>query len=201
MEHPKVSNADMEGRIVRFSKLKEQGIPLMFIDSVLPGHRRMNFAVIGDTASENPEFRPYITEPHKFQIGMVNAPTGSGPAYHTHDYVEMFIPLTGRWRYYWGNDPEGEPEGEAVLEPWDMISLPPGLWRGFENIAPENAWLLAVLDPHEVFTGKDPYWAPKVARAAAEHGFHADDSGKMVRPENYEQVRDEVRAELERGMR
>ena len=27
--------------IVRFDHLKERGIPLMFIDSILPGHQRM----------------------------------------------------------------------------------------------------------------------------------------------------------------
>ena len=73
-------------RIVRFDKLKQQGIPLMFIDSALPGYYRMNYAVIGDTASENPEFASYISAPHKFQIGMFCAPPGCGPAYHAHEW-------------------------------------------------------------------------------------------------------------------
>ena len=53
----------MEGRIARFADLKHNGTPIMFIDSVLPGHYRMNFSVIGDTASENPDFKPMITRP------------------------------------------------------------------------------------------------------------------------------------------
>jgi len=52
---------------------------------------------------------------------------------------------------YWGNDPDGEPDGEVNLGVWDMISFPPGLWRGFENIGDEPAWFFAVLDPHTVF--------------------------------------------------
>ena len=80
----------------RFTEVRERGIPLMFIDSILPRHYRMNFAIVGDTASENPDFQPILREPHKFQIGMVNAPPGCGPAYHTHDYIELFFVLTGR---------------------------------------------------------------------------------------------------------
>ena len=200
MAHPRVTPEEMQQRIVRFDHLKQQGIPLMFIDSVIPRHHRMNFAVIGDTASENPEFRPLLTQPHKFQIGVVNAPPGCGPAYHTHDYIEMFMPLTGRWRFYYGNDPEGPPEGEASLEPWDMISLPPGLWRGFENMSGEHAWLFAVLEPHEVFEGKDPYWAEQIVRQAAEFGFHADERGKMVKPDDYQEHRARVAAILQKGL-
>ncbi len=200
MPHPVTSSDEMQKRIVRFAELRDRGTPLMFIDSILPRHYRMNFAVVGDTASENPDFRPYLTQPHKFQIGMVNAPPNCGPAYHTHDYIELFVVLTGRWRYYWGNSPEGVPDGEAFLDMWDMISLPPGLWRGFENVSAEPAWLLAVLEPHEVFAGKDPYWAPQVTRQAAQYGFQADEFGKMIKPANYETLRQQVAAELLPGV-
>jgi quercetin dioxygenase-like cupin family protein len=189
MKVKKYTNEEMMGRIVRFKDLKEHGIPLMFIDSILPGHHRMNYPVIGDTASENPDFEVdvAIRSPHKFQIGMVMAPPGNGPAYHTHDYIEAFMPLTGRWRYYWGNSPE-EIEGEAILEPWDWISLPAGLWRGFENISEEDAWLVGVLEPHDVFTGKDPHWSSDVVEKAGNYGFEADEKGKMIKPGNYEQI-------------
>lgn len=198
--HPPVSNEEMLSRVVRFDQLKQQGIPLMFIDSILPGHQRMNYAVVGDTASENSEFSPALTQPHKFQIGMFNCPPHSGPAYHSHDYCEMFMPLNGTWRFYWGNDPDGEPEGEVILGQWDIISFPPGVWRGFENISEENAWGFAVLDPHAVFTGKDPYWAQSVVDAAAEHGFRADESGKMIPPENYAEVKAQMYAKLAAGI-
>src|SRR5690242_6314640 len=127
-KHPRITSEQMQREyIVRFDQLKNQGIPLMFIDSILPGHQRMNYSVIGDTASENPEYAPAITTPHKFQIGMGYAATGNGPAYHTHDYVEMFLILEGSWRFYWGNDPDPDKfEGDVILGKWDMITLPPG---------------------------------------------------------------------------
>jgi mannose-6-phosphate isomerase-like protein (cupin superfamily) len=190
--HPPISNEQMQrDYIVRFDDLKERGIPLMFIDSVLPGHQRMNYAVIGDTASENPEFEPAITIPHKFQIGMGYAAPGNGPAFHTHDYVEMFLILKGKWRFYWGNSPDAI-DGEVILRKWDMITLPPGLYRGFEVAGKKVGWFFAVLDPHPVFLSKDPYWAPEVERRAAEAGFHADETGKMVKPANYVELREKM---------
>lgn len=184
----------MLSRVVRFSDYtKEKAVPLMFIDSMLPGHHRLNFAVIGDTASENPDYEVMLKQPHNFQIGMFKAmPNGNGPAYHTHDYVELFLPLEGTWRFYWGNDPESDPEGEVTLSRWDLISFPPGLWRGFENIGSEPAWCFAVLEAHDVYQGKDPYWSPRVIRRAAEQGFEADDSGRMIKPANFSTLNAEM---------
>jgi quercetin dioxygenase-like cupin family protein len=194
MDHPHVTPEEMRSRVVRFSDYtREKAVPLMFIDSLLPGHHRLNYAVIGDTASENPDYSVMVSQPHRFQIGMFKAMSnGNGPAFHTHDYIELFLPLEGKWRFYWGNDPEGEPEGEVILEKWDMISFPPGLWRGFENISAEPAWCFAVQEPHEVFEGKDPYWSPKVIKAAKENGFEADAEGRMIKPENFDKLNNEM---------
>lgn len=198
MEHPHVSSAEMLSRVIRFSDYtKEKAVPLMFIDSLIPGHHRLNYAVIGDTAAENPDYEVMMKQPHKFQIGMFKAmPNGNGPAFHTHDYVELFLPLEGRWRFYWGNDPDGEPEGDVILEKWDLISFPPGLWRGFENIAAEPAWCFAVLEQHEVFEGKDPYWSPKVIRKAAEYGFQSDADGRMHKPDNFDALNAQLLEEM-----
>lgn len=192
----------MAGRIARFADVRRRGIPLMFIDSVLPGHQRMNYALIGDTASENPEFDPIVAAPHGFQIGMVKARPGNGPAYHTHRYVESFLVLSGRWRFYWGSDPDpARSDGEAILDRWDYVTLPPDLYRGFEVVdaADETgeAWLFAVLEAHRVFADKDPIWSPQVVAQAAAHGFRADETGKMVPPADYAEVRQRLLTELE----
>ncbi|RKD76342.1 hypothetical protein ATL39_0559 [Sinobaca qinghaiensis] len=194
----KTLNEQMKDRIIRFKDLKAKGIPLMFIDSIIPGHQRINYALIGDTASENPEYKPMITEPHGFQIGMVKALPGNGPAFHTHDYIETFVPLSGKWRFYWGEGPD-QIDGEEIIGEWDLITLPPGLYRGLENVGEEEAWLFAVLEQHEVFEGKDPYWAPEVVRKAAEYGFDADDKGKMIAPDNFKQLEKEMAEKLKMG--
>lgn len=194
-DHPKQTAESMAQGVMRFDELKKNGIPLMFIDSFLPRHWRMNYAVIGDTASENTDYeiQRAITRPHDFQIGMGWAPPGCGPAWHTHDYIEMFFVLRGSWRFYWSNDPNEEDtsggEGSFLINEWDAISLPAGVWRRFENASDDIAWFFAVLESHKVYEGKDPYWSPVVEQTASEAGFHADENGKMVHPENYDELK------------
>lgn len=188
----------MEGRIARWNDIRRNGVPVMFIDSVLPGHYRMNYSVVGDTASENPDYTAAITAPHKFQIGMFEAPPGNGPAWHTHSYVEMFVPLTGTWRFVYGTDPD-DPEGdvtEVVLGPWDVISFPAGLWRRFENASDANAVGFAVLDPHEVFRDKDPIWPSWLVEKAAAQGLAADEHGRMVKPANFDEIEMDISARI-----
>lgn len=201
MSNKKTTPKEMLARVVRFNDVKQHPIPLMFIDSVLPRHQRLNYSIIGDTASENPDFSPMFNQSHKFQIGMVNAPPKCGPAYHTHEYVEMFMPLTGKWRFYWGNDPDGKPEGEVILNQWDMISFPPHLYRGLENVSRTNSWLFAVLDPHDVYRFKDPIWAQQVLDQAGAHGFRADERGKMIKPDNYDEVHAQLLSKLTKSMK
>lgn len=191
----------MAGRVARFRDLKERGTPLMFIDSILAGHQRMNYALIGDTASENDAYDPMITAPHGFQVGVVKAKPGNGPAYHTHNYIEAFMPLRGAWRFYWGESAD-KVDDETVIHEWDLISLPPKLWRGFEVLNDgsgegQEGWILGILEEHKVFAGKDPYWAPQVTRRASEQGFDADPSGKMVKPENYSDLEAQMREKLD----
>ena len=199
MKHPEQTQESMSARVMRFDDMKARGMPLMFIDSILPEHWRMNFAVIGDTASENPDFRlqRMITAPHRYQLGMAWAPPGCGPAWHTHDYIESFFILRGPWRFFWGNsDNPAEAGGHFDLDEWDLISLPPGMYRSFEYRGEEVGWFFAVLETHEVYQGKDPYWSPQVERQAATHGFHADEKGKMVQPPDYEQFKQQQQERL-----
>lgn len=199
MEHPRQTPDSMAKRVMRFDELKSSGIPIMFIDSMIPRHYRMNYAVIGDTASENPDYENQraITDPHNFQVGMGWAPPQCGPAWHTHDYIESFFILKGPWRFYWGNDDDpDQPEGYFDLNEWDMISLPPGMYRSFEYIGDQIGWFFAVLESHQVFDGKDPYWAPKIEQQAAEVGYRANEQGKMVLPPDYQQQKSEHTARL-----
>lgn len=192
-----ITPAEMQSRVVRFGDYTEdKAVPLMFIDSFLPGHHRLNFAVIGDTASENPDYEVMLKQPHGFQIGMFKAMPGNGPAWHKHDYIELFLPLEGKWRFLWSNDPEKGAEGEFILEKWDLISLPAGVWRSFQNISDKPAWCFAVLEQHQVFEGKDPYWPPSVIQKAREYGFESDENGKMIKPANF----DELNAKLLKEM-
>ena len=189
MEHPKQTQESMAARVMRFEELKGKGIPIMFIDSMLPGHMRMNYAVIGDTAAENPDYsiQRAITEPHRYQIGMAWAPPGCGPAWHTHDYTESFFILSGPWTFFWGNEDDPDKvEGEFVLNEWDMISLPPGMYRQLRILRRFNRLVLRCARVAPGLRGQGSLLGAQIEAAAAANGYAADERGKMVHPPDYE---------------
>jgi hypothetical protein len=77
-----------------------------------------------------------------------------------------------------------------------MISMPPGTWRSFENVADAPAFCFAVLEQHELFAGKDPYWGTAVMREAATLGFSASEKGQMIKPANYTEIEQQITAGL-----
>jgi mannose-6-phosphate isomerase-like protein (cupin superfamily) len=87
--------------------------------------------------------------------------------------VEVFMPLQGSWAIIWGD----EGENELVLNQWDVVSVPPGVNRGFRNVGTGTGHLLVVLG------GTDPgrvAWVDNVMSAVREKGFDLDDRGKIV---------------------
>lgn len=128
----------MRKRIARFSEL----VPIWsgFLDTAIPGHARDVFNVIGQGVTEDNTVAPAIADARDFNLTYVRAEPGNGAALHDHETVEVFIPLTGRFRIIWGDHGEHEVE----LGPFDVISVPPGVMRGFRCVHQEPAYLLAI---------------------------------------------------------
>ncbi len=135
------TRAEMMKRVARFRSLKgsDGGLP----DSPLPECRRKLFAVIGfqppmtdNAAATSPvgadaSAMPAISIAEGFNLGYCKARPGKGPLMHNHDTNETFIPMTGKWRCEWN---EGEARQHIDLEPYDVISFPPGVARRFMNV-------------------------------------------------------------------
>ena len=85
----------------------------------------------------------------------------------------MFIPLTGRWSVYWGD----EGESEVVLDTFDCVSVPVGVMRGFRNVGEGHAYLMAILGGTDA--GKVG-WAESVLKRAKETGLARDEAGNVV---------------------
>ncbi|MCL0101697.1 cupin domain-containing protein [Dehalococcoidia bacterium] len=170
METIQVSKEEMLERVARFSEMK--GTRQAFVDSLLPGHVRENFRVIGPGVSENPGDKPAITAQHELNVGGVRAMPGNGAALHAHKTVEIFIPFSGRWAIYWGDSGENE----IILGPLDTISVPPGVMRGFRNVGDEEAYLLTIME------GRDAgrvTWSPEILDQAKEEGVALDQKGNL----------------------
>ena len=174
MAHAQVSPAEMLKRVARFRDLKPN--PEAFVDSLLPGHLRENIRILGKGVSDDPSHRPAISEPHGFNVGVVKATPGNGAGLHSHLTVEVFFVLSGQWTLYWGD----RGENEIPLGPWDTISFPPGVMRGFRNSGKENGHLMTILG------GSDPgrvTWPSDILEQALETtGAYLDEDGDLIRP-------------------
>jgi mannose-6-phosphate isomerase-like protein (cupin superfamily) len=157
-------------RIARFSELKTD--PRFFLDSMLPGHERLNYNVIGTGVAENPDAKPAIEYAQDFNLTYLKAAPGKGPSLHSHDHVEVFIAMTGRWSVTWGDTGEHE----VFLEPFDVISVPIGEMRAIRNVSDSDAWHLTILG------GTKPSrvdWHDDVIRRAQAAGFALDEEGNI----------------------
>lgn len=141
--------AEMEARVARFQSLRPTED---YVDSAIPGCERETYRVLGHQPGA-----PLAAE--GFHLNIVRCEPGKSAPLHNHLTQEVFVALTGRWQVFWG--PTGE--RSVLLEPWDTISIPPGVSRGFRNVAPEPSYLMGMA------SGQDPgqiNW-PAQVRAAA----------------------------------
>jgi mannose-6-phosphate isomerase-like protein (cupin superfamily) len=166
-----ISKAEMEQRVARFKHLTPS--KRAFVDTALPGHERLIFNVIGRGVTEDASLNPAITDARDFNLTFVHAEPGKGAALHAHPTVEVFMPLSGRWAVYWG----AQGEQEIVLDQWDVISVPPGVMRGFRNAGDSAGYLMAILG------GTDAghvAWAKDVLDRARDTGLALDAEGNLV---------------------
>lgn len=162
----------MESRIARFADLKPQkgeyekrGIPTAAFEMLAAKTIYMLMAPAGEkgmTAAAPVAGTPGLA------VSIVKCPPGNGPMLHAHmNTNETFMALTGRWEVRWGD----EAEHATVLQPFDLIAVPPGAGRQFINRADEDALLLVLVQGDEALD--DIYYAPSVGRQIEER-FGAD---------------------------
>jgi uncharacterized RmlC-like cupin family protein len=98
-----------------------------------------------------------------FRLGIVTCPPGNGPGLHVHWRThETFMALTGKWEVIWGD----KGEEKTVIEPFDLIAVPPEVTRTFVNISDEDAHLLVVIQGKKGEfddVGRVPETAQKIA--------------------------------------
>ena len=91
-------------------------------------------------------------------------PPDQGPGLHVHYHThETFMALTGRWEIQWGD----AGEESIVLEPFDLIAMPPRVTRRFINRSSEDAHLMVIIQgQREEFDDVDR--VPATSQAIAE---------------------------------
>ncbi len=164
---------EMNAHIVRYGQLKP--CKTAFIDAHTPGSdQKENFTIIGGGVSESPDQHVHIAIPHGFNIGAAGQPPKCRNSLHSHRTAEVFFVLSGRWRFFWGRWGNA---GEVVLEEGDIINLPTGIFRGFENIGTDYGMIMAILGGDDA--GGGVIWAPQVIEDARDHGLILGENGKL----------------------
>lgn len=172
MTRPVVTKDEMLERAAFFKDLKPSALP--FLDAAMPEYEREIFNVIGGGVTEDANAAVAIADARDFHLTMVRAEPGKGSALHSHTTLEVFVPLSGTWAIIWGD----AGENELTIGPWDVVSVPTGIMRGFRNDSDADAVLLAILG------GTDPgrvTWAESIVEAARMRGVALDADGNVVR--------------------
>lgn len=165
--------SNIEDHIVRYGDLKP--CTSAFIDAHTPGsNQKENFTIIGGGVSESPDQHVHIASKIGFNIGAAGQPPRCRNSLHDHNTAEVFFILKGRWRFFWGRWGNA---GEVTLEEGDIINIPTGMFRGFENIGTDYGMIMAVLGGDDA--GGGVHWAPQVIEDAAEHGLVLGDNGVL----------------------
>lgn len=161
----------MAQRVARFEEVPAS--PRAFADTVIPGHQRVLYSVIGSGVTDDPNFQPRIRAAENFHVDFIVAPVGCGAALHWHDSEEVFIAQAGRWEVDWVDGTDGRTH-TFTLGPRDTISVPPFVHRAFRSLDGEQGLLISILG------GKHPgrvKWHETVATAARARGMGFDENG------------------------
>lgn len=153
MRTRQVSPQEMSTKIARFATMKPQstyynkdkGIPDEAYETVAA---KKLFTLMAPSTKAGPmSAKPSIISDDNLSVIIAECPPGNKPMLHAHFFtVEHFMCLSGRFRIRWGD----QGEHETILEPYDLIAVPPAVCRDFTNISDQTAHLLVLI------TGKKP---------------------------------------------
>jgi mannose-6-phosphate isomerase-like protein (cupin superfamily) len=168
-----MNEAETPVRIVRYGELRP--CRTAFIDAHTPGSdRKENFTILGAGVSESPDQHVHIRDTPGFNIGAAGQPPHCRNSLHVHRTAEVFFVHKGRWRFFWGLRGTA---GEVILEEGDLIDIPTGIFRGFENVGTDYGIIMSVLGGDDA--GGGVIWAPQVIEEARAHGLVLSEQGRL----------------------
>ncbi len=157
-----------------------------FVDVRLEGSAgKASYSFIGPGVSENGDQAINLTESHGFNIGGARMPAGAVNNQHMHYTAEVFVCTRGTWQMRVGQ----HGHQRAQIGPNTVFSVPPWVFRGFQNISDDDAWLFAVLGGDN--TG-GLLWAPQVLEAAAATGLHLSPDHVVLDEQAGDQIGDTI---------
>ena len=132
----------MESRVARFSTRKYDWNALKFQADYDPKYRRAQMRYIGTGGTGVASDKSTVPAEH-FTFSTMILPAGAEGPLHVHDDVEeVFFVLRGKVKLIAEKDGE---RWEVIVGERDLISWPPGVYRGEVNIGEEDALMCVML--------------------------------------------------------
>lgn len=129
-------------RIARFESRTYDWNALKFQADYDPKYRRSQMRYIGLGAAGAKSDANVIPAEH-FTFSTMVLPAGcEGPSHVHADVEEVFFMLRGRIKLFLEQDGE---TAETILNERDVVSVPPGIYRGLLNIGQEEALMCVML--------------------------------------------------------
>lgn len=163
-----INQEEMEENIARFKELSPSKKSFNLENTGVPGEAyeliaaHSVYSIMAPAGNTRKAAKPGVYGVPGLEVAIAECPPGNGPALHNHQRtVETFMCLTGKYEIIWGDDGEYS----AILEPFDLCSVPPGVYRKFVNISDvEDAKLLVLVQGKLEDTFGDIAFDPKVAK-------------------------------------
>lgn len=147
MKVRRTSREEMRSRTARFGELRprqqrydsEHGIPLAAYEELAA---KKIFLLMAPPGAGGASHHPAVQGAPGLVVSICECPPGNGPELHAHALtVETFLCLSGRFEVRWGE----AIDERLVLEPLDMVCVPPNVMRAFRNVSSETARLLVMI--------------------------------------------------------
>ena len=157
MKTKTVTPEEFEKCVARFSKVTPQkhdaaaqtGIPVEASEMVAAKEIRYYMGPAGSSTAVSGGTMPAVEGFPGMSVYLVACPPGNGPMLHAHMHtLESFFCVDGRFEITYGD----HGENAIVLEPRDMVAVPPGVTRKFKNVSDQDAHLLVMIqgDPNQM---------------------------------------------------
>ena len=132
----------LESRVARYETRSLDWDALKFQADFDPKYKRAQMRYMG-TGGAGVDSDDNVVPSEHFSFSTMVLPAGcEGPSHIHIDVEEVFFMLRGKIRLFM--DVDGE-HYETFLGERDLISVPPGVYRGLENIGQEEAAMIVML--------------------------------------------------------
>ena len=171
--HTPINTAELQRRTIR--KDDYVSCNTAFIDCRTPGSElKENYSIIGAGVTQNPDQVINLEVPHGFNLGAAAMPNGVTNNLHLHFTAEVFLNFRGDWLMRWGADGR---DGEYLMQPGDIVTVPTWIFRGFTNVGRDDGWLFTALGFDN--TG-GIIWGPSVLEDARTHGLYLSADNQLI---------------------